>query len=98
MRQVPSFRADPLTPTCDTWCEFPVSDRPNAVRQFFDAAAKDASLIQVTETLFDYSFFGFAAMTVMLHAVMLHRYGVGLSTLFCGCCRKQIAAHQVMRC
>ncbi|DBA81022.1 TPA: hypothetical protein ACH3X2_007228 [Trebouxia sp. C0005] len=46
MTQVPSFRADPLTPACDTWCEFPVSDRPNAVRQFFDAAVKDASLIQ----------------------------------------------------
>ncbi len=72
MRQVPSFRADPLTPACDTWCEFPVSDRPNAVRQFFDAAVKDASLIQVTTTLLDYSLCGFAAVTVMLHAVMLY--------------------------
>ena len=45
--QVPSFRADPLTPACDTWCEFPVSDRPNAVMQFFKAAAKDPSMIKV---------------------------------------------------
>ena len=45
--QVPSFRADPLTPACDTWCEFPVSDRPNAVMQFFNAAAKDPSMIKV---------------------------------------------------
>ena len=45
--QVPTFRADPLTPACDTWCEFPVSDRPNAVRQFMDAAVKDPSLIKV---------------------------------------------------
>lgn len=98
MRQVPSFRADPLTPACDTWCEFPVSDRPNAVRQFFDAAAKDASLIQVTRTLFDFSLFGFAAMTVMLHAVIFCEQGGGLSMLFYGCCRKQVAAHEVRRC
>lgn len=45
--QVPTFRADPLTPSCDSWCEFPVSDRPNAVRQFFDAAQKDSSMLQV---------------------------------------------------
>lgn len=45
-RQVPTFRADPLTPSCDTWCEFPVSDRPNAVAQFLRAAAADPSLIK----------------------------------------------------
>ena len=47
--QVPTFRADPLTPACDSWCDFPVSDRPNAVRQFFDAAVRQPSLIQVSE-------------------------------------------------
>jgi hydroxyproline O-arabinosyltransferase len=46
VQEIPSFRVDPLTPKCDTWCEFPVADRPNAVRQFLDAAAKDPSLIQ----------------------------------------------------
>lgn len=46
MTEVPTFRADPLTPACDTWCEFPVSDRPNAVRQFFDAAEVQPSFIQ----------------------------------------------------
>lgn len=45
--QVPTFRADPLTPKCDGWCEFPVSDRPNAVAQFFSAAKKDPSMIKV---------------------------------------------------
>ncbi len=75
-----------------------MSDRPNAVRQFFDAAAKDASLIQVTRTLFDFSLFGFAAMTVMLHAVIFCEQGGGLSMLFYGCCRKQVAAHEVRRC
>lgn len=29
--EVPTVRVDPLTPKCDEWCEFPVSDRPNAV-------------------------------------------------------------------
>lgn len=49
--QVPTFRADPLTPSCDGWCEFPVSDRPNAVRQFFDAAVKNTSMLQVCNPL-----------------------------------------------
>ena len=45
--QVPSWRADPLTPACDQWCEFPVSDRPNAVKQFLHAAKADPTLIKV---------------------------------------------------
>ena len=48
--QVPSYRAEPLTPACDTWCEFPVSDRPNAVMQFFQAAQKDPAMIKVGGT------------------------------------------------
>ncbi|EIE24619.1 hypothetical protein COCSUDRAFT_14028 [Coccomyxa subellipsoidea C-169] len=43
---VPTFRADPLTPSCDTWCEFPVSDRPNAVMQFLKAAKADPTMIK----------------------------------------------------
>ncbi len=31
-------------------CEYPVSDRGNAVRQFFDAAAKDPSMIKASST------------------------------------------------
>lgn len=46
MQEIPTFHAKPLTPACDNWCPFPVADRPNAVRQFFEAAAKDPSLIQ----------------------------------------------------
>eukprot|EP00884_Botryococcus_braunii_P014590 jgi/Botrbrau1/23131/Bobra.0243s0061.1 len=44
--EVPTFRADPLTPACDNWCEFPVSDRPNAVAQFLRAAEANPSLIK----------------------------------------------------
>ncbi|KAL4420198.1 hypothetical protein ABPG77_011414 [Micractinium sp. CCAP 211/92] len=46
MGEIETFRADPLQPKCDDWCEYPVSDRGNAVRQFFDAAAKDPSMIK----------------------------------------------------
>ena len=46
VQEIPSFHAMPLTPKCDGWCEFPVADRPNAVRQFFSAAAKDPSMIK----------------------------------------------------
>jgi hydroxyproline O-arabinosyltransferase len=46
MDEMPTFRADPLQPACDEWCEYPVSDRANAVRQFFEAAAKNTSMIK----------------------------------------------------
>lgn len=46
MGEIETFRADPLQPSCDDWCEYPVSDRGNAVRQFFDAAAKEPSMIR----------------------------------------------------
>jgi hypothetical protein len=47
MGEVPTFRAQPLQPNCDGWCEYPVSDRANAVRQFLQAARADPSLIKV---------------------------------------------------
>lgn len=46
MSEIPSWRVEPLHPQCDTWCEFPVADRPNAVQQWVDAARKNSSLIQ----------------------------------------------------
>ena len=45
-QEIPTFRAMPLTPKCDAWCEFPVADRPNAVAQFFAAAAAAPALIK----------------------------------------------------
>ncbi|PSC71378.1 hypothetical protein C2E20_5225 [Micractinium conductrix] len=44
--KLPTFRANPLHPECDGWCEYPVADRPNAVRQFLLAAKADPSLIK----------------------------------------------------
>lgn len=44
---VDTFHATPLQPKCDGWCEYPVSDRGNAVRQFFDAVRGNASMIRV---------------------------------------------------
>ena len=46
MQEIPSHHVQPLHPNCDTWCEFPVADRPNAVKQFLAAAANDTSLIK----------------------------------------------------
>lgn len=34
VEEIPTFRANPLTPKCDIWCEFPVADRPDAVDQW----------------------------------------------------------------
>lgn len=34
MDEIPTVRVEPLHPHCDTWCEFPVADRPNAVAQW----------------------------------------------------------------
>lgn len=45
MGEVPTFRAVPLTPACDAWCEYPVSDRADAVRQFLEATERTASLL-----------------------------------------------------
>uniref|UniRef100_A0A061QV19 Hydroxyproline O-arabinosyltransferase-like domain-containing protein n=1 Tax=Tetraselmis sp. GSL018 TaxID=582737 RepID=A0A061QV19_9CHLO len=44
--EIPTFRAEPLTPACDNWCEFPVSDRPDAVEQWLKAAESDPSMIR----------------------------------------------------
>ncbi|KAL4451270.1 hypothetical protein ABPG77_009342 [Micractinium sp. CCAP 211/92] len=41
-----TFRANPLHPECDGWCDYPVADRPNAVRQYLQAAKADPSLIK----------------------------------------------------
>jgi hypothetical protein len=45
-RQIPTFRAYPLQPACDTWCEFPVKDRANAVVQWLMAAEADATMVK----------------------------------------------------
>ncbi|EFJ51470.1 hypothetical protein VOLCADRAFT_103500 [Volvox carteri f. nagariensis] len=46
MDEIPTFRANPLHPECDEWCDFPVADRPNAVKQWLDAAAKEPGMIK----------------------------------------------------
>lgn len=46
MQEIPTYHVQPLHPECDNWCEFPVADRPNAVKQFLAAAATDTSLIK----------------------------------------------------
>ena len=46
MGEVPTVRVDPLTPKCDQWCEFPVSDRPDAVAKWLPAGWKSTPEIQ----------------------------------------------------
>jgi hypothetical protein len=46
MKEMPTFHAKPLQPECDVWCDFPPASRPDAVRQFFDAAKKKPSMIK----------------------------------------------------
>jgi hypothetical protein len=43
--EIPTFRATPQHPACDAWCESPAADRPDAVRQFFDAARVEHDLV-----------------------------------------------------
>lgn len=46
MDEIPTFHANPLHPECDTWCDFPVADRPNAVQQWVDYVKKDPTQLK----------------------------------------------------
>ncbi|KAJ9529887.1 hypothetical protein QJQ45_022308 [Haematococcus lacustris] len=46
MDEVPTFRAQPLHPKCDEYCDFPVADRANAVVQWIQAVKKDPSMLK----------------------------------------------------
>eukprot|EP00798_Chlamydomonas_sp_ICE-L_P017194 gene17194-23512_t len=46
MEEIPTFHAKPMHPECDTWCDFPVADRPNAVWQWIQAVVKDPSMMK----------------------------------------------------
>lgn len=46
MDEIPTFRANPLHPECDTWCDFPVADRPNAVKQWMDAVLREPAMLK----------------------------------------------------
>ena len=46
-----ALQRPPLLPPpaeCDGWCDYPVADRPNAVRQYLQAAKADPSLIKAS--------------------------------------------------
>jgi hypothetical protein len=44
--EIDTFRADPLQPKCDDWCDYPVSDRANAMAQFLRASHKKTNMIK----------------------------------------------------
>lgn len=46
MDEVPTYHSFPFKPECDGWCDYPVANRPHAIQDFFDQAAKNESMIQ----------------------------------------------------
>lgn len=46
MDEIPTFRANPLHPECDKWCDFPVADRPNAVWQWLTAVTAQPDMLK----------------------------------------------------
>mmetsp|Transcript_4490 Transcript_4490/g.7562 ORF Transcript_4490/g.7562 Transcript_4490/m.7562 type:complete len:426 (-) Transcript_4490:524-1801(-) len=46
MLEIPTFRAKPLHPECDGYCDFPVADRANAVQQWIDAVGANPALLK----------------------------------------------------
>ena len=55
MSEVPTVRVAPLTPECDTWCAFPVADRPHSIRLWLETEdSKRAEWVLLVES--DYVF------------------------------------------
>lgn len=51
MGEVPTVRVDSLHAECDTWCEFPVADRPDALRKWLETEdSKRGEWIVMIET------------------------------------------------
>ncbi|KAL6750916.1 hypothetical protein V8C86DRAFT_2795790 [Haematococcus lacustris] len=46
MDEIPTFHTQPLKPQCDGWCDYPVANRPPAIKAFFDAVRRNESMIQ----------------------------------------------------
>lgn len=43
--QIPTHRVAPRNSQCDIWCEYPVADRPAAIKGFLETAVKNTSMI-----------------------------------------------------
>eukprot|EP00271_Cylindrocystis_brebissonii_P011031 TRINITY_DN27713_c0_g1_i1.p1 TRINITY_DN27713_c0_g1~~TRINITY_DN27713_c0_g1_i1.p1 ORF type:complete len:749 (+),score=107.35 TRINITY_DN27713_c0_g1_i1:292-2538(+) len=54
MEEMPTYRVEPLDPSCDTWCEYPVASRPNAIQQWLDSGDCKGTWVFMIET--DYIF------------------------------------------
>ncbi|GFH32599.1 uncharacterized protein HaLaN_31844, partial [Haematococcus lacustris] len=46
MDEIPTFLTYPIRPECDGWCDYPVANRPPAIKAFFDAVRQNESMIQ----------------------------------------------------
>ena len=38
MKEIPTVRVDSLHASCDKWCEFPVHDRPDAIKKWLQSS------------------------------------------------------------
>eukprot|EP00245_Coleochaete_scutata_P006796 TRINITY_DN21580_c0_g1_i1.p1 TRINITY_DN21580_c0_g1~~TRINITY_DN21580_c0_g1_i1.p1 ORF type:complete len:801 (+),score=219.38 TRINITY_DN21580_c0_g1_i1:188-2590(+) len=54
MDDIPTVRVEPLDPTCDVWCDYPVASRPWAIQQWLDSGDVKGDWIFMIET--DYIF------------------------------------------
>eukprot|EP00879_Flechtneria_rotunda_P014651 GHRR01015310.1.p1 GENE.GHRR01015310.1~~GHRR01015310.1.p1 ORF type:complete len:332 (+),score=80.08 GHRR01015310.1:805-1800(+) len=76
--QFPTFRAYPLEPACDAWCEFPVKDRANAVVQWLMAAEQHPEMMQGAWLLLlesDYVWMKPLALPGSAHDLAVQGYG-----------------------
>ena len=48
------YRVDPLDPSCDEWCAYPVASRPWAIQQWLESDDPKAEWVLMIET--DYVF------------------------------------------
>ena len=58
------YRVDPLDPSCDEWCAYPVASRPWAIQQWLESDDPKAEWVLMIET--DYLFLKSALPTPRL--------------------------------
>ncbi|GAQ82785.1 hypothetical protein KFL_001240160 [Klebsormidium nitens] len=50
MGEIPTVRVEPLDPSCDVWCEYPVASRPSAILQWLESGDPKGDWVLMAET------------------------------------------------
>lgn len=50
MEEIPTVRVEPLDPSCDVWCEYPVASRPSAILQWLESGDPKGDWVLMAET------------------------------------------------